>query len=93
MSSVVNSSTQKSASFRELSETEVETVNGGGFIDGAAAMATGLGIGTSVWGASALGTIGVAAAFAAAPIAAAAMVGLAAYGGYAMGSAMYDSFS
>ena len=78
---------------RELSPDELKLIHGGGFVDGAAAFATAVGIGSSVWGGAVLGTLGVGAALAAAPVAAVTMVGLAGYAGYSIGSGIYNSFS
>ena len=66
---------------RELTIKETQMIDGGGKKLGLAAWGTSLAIGGATWGSS-LGSIGVVAAFGAAPIAAAAMVGLALYGGY-----------
>ncbi|WP_337842529.1 hypothetical protein [Rheinheimera sp.] len=67
----------------ELNQQQLEEVQGGGFAEGGAAIGLALGIGSSTFGGS-LGTIGVFAAFGAAPFAAGAMVLLAFYAGYQM---------
>ncbi|WP_206076913.1 hypothetical protein [Massilia horti] len=66
---------------RELSIDEVNCVSGGGLSAGASAAAA-AGIGAAAFG-SGWGAVAVGAAVASAPIAVVAMVGLAAYAGYA----------
>ncbi|WNO59772.1 hypothetical protein [Rheinheimera sp. MMS21-TC3] len=68
---------------QELTFEQVETLGGAGFMEGAGAAGLALGIGTTTFGGS-FCTIGVIAAFGAAPLAAGAMVGLAFYAGYQM---------
>ncbi|MFC4653995.1 MULTISPECIES: hypothetical protein [Rheinheimera] len=67
----------------ELTQRQVAEVQGAGFGEGSAAIGVALGIGSSTFGGS-LGSIGVFAAFGAAPFAAGAMVILAFYAGYQM---------
>jgi len=67
---------------RELSVDEVKGVSGSGHSEAGTAAGLAAGIGGITFGAAALGTISVTAAFAAAPIAVVAMLGLSIYAGY-----------
>ena len=68
---------------RDLDFEQTQNVQVAGFGEGGAAAGLALGIGGATFGSS-FGTIGVVAAFGAAPIAAGAMVALAFYAGYQM---------
>lgn len=67
----------------ELTNDEIDCVSGAGLKQTATAFGLASAIGAATYG-SAWGALAVGAAFGAAPIAAIAMVGLAAYGGFAM---------
>lgn len=68
---------------RELTFDQVEEVSGGGAAQGLGAFGLALGIGSATFGAN-FGVVGVGLAFASAPLAVGAMVGLAFYAGFAM---------
>lgn len=68
---------------RELSAVEVDKVSGGMFLDAAPYFTSAMGIGVSAFGSS-WGALSVGVAFAVAPIAVGAMVGLAFAGGVAL---------
>lgn len=68
---------------RELTLEQVEEVSGGGAGQGFGAFGLALGIGGATFGAK-FGVVGVGLAFASAPLAVGAMVGLSFYAGFMM---------
>lgn len=78
--------------FEEVSVDELEIISGGsgseGMVNASLASGIAFGIGMAAFGSS-WGVVGVGIAFASAPIAVAAMVGLAAYAGYSAGSSTH----
>ena len=66
---------------RELTFEQVDVVSGGNLGEGLGAFGLALGIGSATFGAK-FGVVGVGLAFASAPVAAGAMVGLAFFAGF-----------
>jgi hypothetical protein len=66
---------------KELTVSEIQEVSGGDISDTAEIFSYGIGLGATMFGTK-VGTIGVAAAFIAAPLASMAMLGIAFYAGY-----------
>jgi hypothetical protein len=66
---------------KELTVSEIQEVSGGDFAETAAIFSSGVGLGATAFGTK-VGTIGVVAAFTAAPIVSVAMLGIAFYAGY-----------
>jgi hypothetical protein len=66
---------------KELTVSEIQEVSGGDFAESTAIFSSGVGLGFTAFGTK-VGTIGVVAAFTAAPIVSVAMLGIAFYAGY-----------